>query len=86
MTVKKFLFFKKSRYYKRKKWAKMEAALNLCKELDKVGELTENLTIKSQKEWLKPHYNLEDDELEDLTGKIGTTKKKREYRKKVLSY
>ena len=64
----------------------MEAALKLCKELDKVGELTDNLTIKSRKEWLKPHYNLEDDELEDETGKTGTTKKKREYHKKVIYF
>jgi hypothetical protein len=71
----------KSDWFARKKWAKMHAALKMCVELDKFGELADNLTVLSKEEWIVSHYNIKEDEDENLRSKtkVGTTKHKREY-------
>ena len=38
----------------------MDAALSMCKELDQVGELAENLTVMTREQWIRPHCNLDD--------------------------
>ena len=54
----------------------MDAALKLCIALDEAGELADNLTILTKEQWIKPHYDIENDELNDQGKKIGTTKNK----------
>jgi hypothetical protein len=62
----------------------MHAALLMCIELDKAGELADNLTILSKEDWLKNHYK---DEEENHQGKkIGTVKNKQQYSRKVRCY
>ncbi len=75
-----FNLTKQSRFFVRKKWAKMDAALKLCIELDKIGELTDNLTIITRELWIKPHFSFED--LKITT--IGSSKKKKKYQIKVI--
>ena len=45
------------------------------------GQLAENLNILTKEQWIKPHYNLDEDIEENKSSekKIGTTKNKREY-------
>jgi hypothetical protein len=57
----------------------MEAALLMCIELDKAGELADNLTILSREDWLTSHYSLEKAQEDETGKKVGTTKNKREY-------
>jgi hypothetical protein len=59
----------------------MDAALLLCIELDKIGELTENFTIISKELWIKPHFSLDD--LKISTAK--SNKNKKQYEIKVKS-
>ena len=49
------------------------------------GELADNLTILSKEELIAPHYNLKEDEEENLksNAKVGTTKHKRIYKAAV---
>ena len=62
----------------------MEAALLLCIELDTAGEFTENLTILTKDQWIKPHYNFEEEEVSgNNKKKIGTNKNRRQYEIKV---
>jgi endoribonuclease Dicer len=60
----------KSDWFARKKWAKMHAALKMCVELDKSGELADNLTVLSKEEWIAPHYNIKEDEDENLKSEL----------------
>jgi hypothetical protein len=61
----------------------MHAALLMCIELDKAGELDENLTILSKEDWLKNHYKDEDEQGNVSDKKVGTAKNKQEYSREV---
>jgi hypothetical protein len=73
----------------RKKLSKMSAALKMCKLLDEAGELDDSLVPITREEWSKPHLeydvDVEDEEHRNagFKHKIGTTKTKRDYDKKV---
>ena len=60
----------------------MDAALLLCIELEKIGQLTENFTIITKELWMKPHFSFED--LKITTVKLN--KNKKQYRIKVIFY
>jgi endoribonuclease Dicer len=65
--------------FRSKKLAKMSAALKMCIQLDKLGQFTENLTISTQEDWLKPHCDINDNESDDKMKKIGSKKNQRDY-------
>ena len=73
----------KSDVFTKKKHAKMHAALLMCIELDKAGELAENLTLLSKEDWLKIHYKDDDEQENSSVKKVGSVKNKQEYKREV---
>lgn len=77
---------------RKKKLAKMSAALKMCKLLDEAGELDDNLIPVSRELWCQKHLEydvLKEDEEHAKAGykhKMGTTKTKRDYSKKVCVF
>ena len=61
----------------------MHAALLMCIELDKAGELAENLTLLSKEDWLKIHYKDDDEQENSSVKKIGSVRNKQEYKREV---
>jgi hypothetical protein len=64
----------------------MDAALLMCIELDRAGELADNLTILSREDWLTQHCSIEKTDQDENGKKVGTTKNKREYRMAVNTW
>ncbi len=54
-------------------------------EFKSKGQFSSNLLIVTRDQWIKPHFNIEEFEEKTNLPKVGTSKKKREFRKEVIS-